>query len=64
MSPGHVAGFYSRGAYHINLWSLADFVGAQFLIDPAIELDLTTRLVIPDQLPDVKPRRLKAKGKG
>jgi selenide,water dikinase len=46
MLPGHVAGFYSQEACHINLSSLADFAGAEFLIDRAIGLDLKTRQVI------------------
>lgn len=46
MLPGHVAGFYSQEACHINLFSLANFAGADFLIDQAIGLDLTTQRVI------------------
>lgn len=46
MLPGHVAGFYSPEACHIHLSPLADFAGAQFLIDQAVGLDLTARQVI------------------
>lgn len=46
MLPGHVAGFYSPEACHIHLSPLANFAGAQFIIDRAIGLDLNARQVI------------------
>jgi pyridine nucleotide-disulfide oxidoreductase family protein len=39
MLPGHVAGFYSYDETHIDLRSLAQFAGAEFISDRAIAID-------------------------
>ncbi|MGF1588663.1 MAG: FAD-dependent oxidoreductase [Pleurocapsa sp.] len=39
MLPGYVAGFYSYEETHIDLRSLADFAGAELIIDRAIGID-------------------------
>jgi pyridine nucleotide-disulfide oxidoreductase family protein len=39
MLPGHVAGFYSYDETHIDLRSLAQFAGAEFIGDRAIAID-------------------------
>ena len=46
MLPGHVAGFYSYEETHIDLVSLAQFAGAKFIIDRAIDIDLKNNRVI------------------
>ena len=46
MLPGHVAGFYSYQETHINLANLCQLVGANLIIDQAIELDLDHNQVI------------------
>ncbi len=46
MLPGHVAGFYNYDETHINLRSLAQFAGAQFIGDRAINLDTENNKVI------------------
>jgi pyridine nucleotide-disulfide oxidoreductase family protein len=40
MLPGHVAGFYSYDETHIDLRSLAQFAGAEFICDRAIGIDV------------------------
>ncbi len=40
MLPGHVAGFYTREACHINLRSLCQFAQAQLVVDRVIGLNL------------------------
>lgn len=49
MLPGHVAGFYSYEATHIDLRSLAKFAQAELIIDRAIGLDLGRDRVICQQ---------------
>ena len=49
MLPGHVAGFYSYEATHIDLRSLAKFAKAELIIDRAIGLDLGQNRVISQQ---------------
>jgi len=51
MLPGHVAGFYSFEACHIDLRHLAEFAGAQFYLDRAVGLDLTQGRVLCDRRP-------------
>lgn len=46
MLPGHVAGFYSYDETHIDLRSLAQFAGAEFICDRAIGIDLESNQVI------------------
>ena len=46
MLPGHVAGFYSYEETHINLANLCQLVGANLIIDRAIDLDLDNNQVI------------------
>ena len=46
MLPGYVAGFYSYEETHINLAHLCRLVGAELLIDRAINLDLDQNQVI------------------
>ncbi|MEY2856234.1 MAG: hypothetical protein RLZZ74_543 [Cyanobacteriota bacterium] len=46
MLPGHVAGFYSYDETHIDLRSLAQFSGAEFISDRAIGIDLESNQVI------------------
>ena len=46
MLPGHVAGFYSYKETHINLVNLCQLVGANLIIDQAIDLDLDNNQVI------------------
>jgi pyridine nucleotide-disulfide oxidoreductase family protein len=46
MLPGHVAGFYSYDETHIDLRSLAQFAGAEFIGDRAIGIDLKSNQVI------------------
>ena len=46
MLPGHVAGFYSYEETHINLANLCQLVGANLIIDRAINLDLANNEVI------------------
>ena len=53
MLPGHVAGFYGYDECHIDLRSLAEFVGCQILIDRAIAIDLNKNLVICQTRPPV-----------
>jgi selenide,water dikinase len=53
MLPGHVAGFYSREACHIDLRSLCQFAGAVFYADQAVGLDLASQQVICAQHPPV-----------
>ncbi|MGK7892103.1 MAG: FAD-dependent oxidoreductase, partial [Xenococcus sp. (in: cyanobacteria)] len=46
MLPGHIAGFYSYEQTHINLVDLCELVGANLIIDRAIDLDLVNNQVI------------------
>ena len=46
MLPGHVAGFYSYEETHIDLRSLAQFAGAELIIDRAIGIDTENNKVI------------------
>lgn len=46
MVPGHVAGFYSHEACHINLRSLCRFAQVQFIVDRVIGLDLQNNRVL------------------
>jgi pyridine nucleotide-disulfide oxidoreductase family protein len=46
MLPGHVAGFYNYNETHIDLPSLAQFAGAKFICDRAIDLDTENNKVI------------------
>ena len=46
MLPGHVAGFYTYEETHINLANLCQKVGANLIIDRAINLDLDHNQVI------------------
>ena len=46
MLPGHVAGFYSYEETHINLANLCQLVGANLIIDQAVDLDLDNNQVI------------------
>ena len=46
MLPGHIAGFYSYDQTHINLANLCRLVGANLIIDQAIDLDLDHNQVI------------------
>ncbi len=46
MLPGHVAGFYSYEATHIDLRSLAEFADAALIIDQAIDIDMDKNQVI------------------
>ena len=46
MLPGHVAGFYSYDETHIDLRSLAQFAGAEFICDRAIGINLESNQVI------------------
>ena len=45
MLPGHVAGFYSYDETHIDLRNLAQFAGAELIVDRATGLDLDTNKV-------------------
>jgi selenide, water dikinase len=45
MLPGHLAGFYSFADCHIDLRALAKFAQAEFVLDAAIGLDLSTNQV-------------------
>jgi pyridine nucleotide-disulfide oxidoreductase family protein len=49
MLPGHVGGFYAFEAAHINLKTLAEFAGANLIVDRAIGLDLEKNLVYCDR---------------
>jgi selenide, water dikinase len=46
MLPGHLAGFYSFTDCHIDLRALAKFAQAEFILDAAIGLDLSTNQVL------------------
>ncbi|MFM2315414.1 MAG: hypothetical protein RLZZ04_4692 [Cyanobacteriota bacterium] len=46
MLPGHVAGFYSYDETHIDLRSLAQFAGAEFICDRAIAINIGTDIGI------------------
>jgi len=46
MLPGYIAGFYDFDACHIDLRRLAQFAGAQFVLDRAIGLDLSHQRVL------------------
>ncbi|MDY6940054.1 MAG: selenide, water dikinase SelD [Cyanobacteriota bacterium] len=46
MLPGYVAGFYSFDECHIDLRPLANFAGAQLILDRAIGLDLQNDRVL------------------
>jgi selenide, water dikinase len=46
MLPGHLAGFYSFAHCHIDLRALAKFAQAEFVLDAAIGLDLSTNQVL------------------
>ena len=46
MLPGHVADFYSYAETHINLRQLAEFAGAELMLDRAISLDLSGQQII------------------
>ncbi|MCC0175444.1 FAD-dependent oxidoreductase [Waterburya agarophytonicola K14] len=46
MLPGHVAGFYSYAETHIDLNKLAQFAGAELIIDRAINLDLDNHQIV------------------
>lgn len=49
MLPGHVAGFYSYRETHIDLRHLANFAGAELIIDRAVGIDLNHNQVIAEQ---------------
>jgi selenide, water dikinase len=49
MLPGHVGGFYSFEAAHINLKALARLAKAQLILDRAVGLDLKQNLVLCDR---------------
>ncbi len=46
MLPGYIAGFYEFDDCHIDLRPLAQFAGAQLIVDQAIGLDLTQNQVL------------------
>jgi selenide, water dikinase len=46
MLPGHLGGFYSFADCHIDLRALAQFAPAEFILDAAIGLDLSTNQVL------------------
>ncbi len=58
MLPGYVAGLYSFDQCHIDLHPLAQMVGAQFILDEAIALDLETNQVICAHHPPIRFDRL------
>jgi pyridine nucleotide-disulfide oxidoreductase family protein len=45
MLPGHIAGFYSHGAMHIDLERLADVSDLTLIRSPATSIDRSSRLV-------------------
>lgn len=45
MLPGHVAGFYSYEETHIDLRRLAQFAGAELIIDRAMDIDTEHNLI-------------------
>lgn len=53
MLPGYVAGLYKFDECHIDLRPLTQFVGARFLADKAIALDLEKNLIICANRPPV-----------
>ncbi len=46
MLPGHLAGHYTRGAFHIDLTGLARRAGASFVVDRCVGLDLDAGRVL------------------
>ena len=46
MLPGYVAGVYTHAECHINLPALAQFAGAQLIVDRAVGLDLSQNCVL------------------
>ncbi|MCF4966842.1 FAD-dependent oxidoreductase [Nostoc sp. CMAA1605] len=53
MLPGHIAGFYSRDEFYIDLQKLADFSQAQLYLDQVIDIDLQNHQVICAERPPV-----------
>ncbi len=53
MLPGYIAGHYEYDDVHIDLRRLAEFAGARFYRDEAVDLDLDARLVLCRNRPPV-----------
>src|SRR5690348_458301 len=54
MLPGYVAGLYSFGECHIDVWRLARFAGARLIHDEVIGLDRSARQVLCRDRPPIR----------